>query len=1476
MKNIPKKILKIIAGIIISLIILITLGYFFIQTESFNRWALQYTLDELNKDLQTRGVYINADSIQGNILEGLILKRACVSVNEDTLFSFSSIELKYDLRGLLENEIRIENFKINSPVIKLSKIKYSNDSTLWNISKLFSSSKEKDTSESVFDWGVVIENLKIENGEMTVKGQSDIETPHWRLQKEKMKEFDFNNLEVRNLELELNAQYFPEYKNINFRNLSFTTNSDFNVRKFTMTSGIDHKDSISELHSFELITDRSDIKINVAKMTGFNPFDSSAFDNVENIKDKDIEADIEIRQFNFADLKFFVPSVDMLDSTVGLTLNVNGKYGDLNINRLNLALPNSEINLSGNLKKLEDAANLYMDVHIKDTRIFPKDVKTIVKIGSIPDYSHIGTIYPDIIFTGTYEDFYSKLDVITPEGNVSGHINMNLQERKYSGSIVAENLNPGKIFTVNSLNGKINVAADFSGIGFNTNSINANVKYQMDRSNIAGYDVRNSAGNISLAGRNAKLNIRHSSSIGSMLVKGSINFSNLKNPGYRLSGNVSNLNIASITKSAEDRSNLNFSFDINGSGITQESINGNYNFSILPSQFGSMEIPQTLLTLNVKNSGSENLIDIVSDIADLKAEGKFKIKDVINAVRHNVAAVSEKLLAKLKLDSVQIPETELAKIDDFILNYSLAVKDSVKTNHLLFPFDVKFNGRSSGHLENNNDSFSISSVFDITDFAYKDTMIVLNNFSSNVFYSNEYMNSSANNSLEGLQLNLKSSSDRVMYENSSLDSVNVLFNLNNSAAVLTAEVKDSTLSAYINGIFDLNGESIVSTIDSLSVKYGRYNFRNWGNWMFSYIPNESIRIQQMRLGNKNAEVNIYGNYSFRSPSDISIEGNDLRIRDLVDIFYSIDSSRAGKRSKYPVEGLLKQLSVNFKGTFSDPVLNLIVNSSDLKYEGKPFGTFNINGGYKDENAILDINLINEGNKGKLTIAGNYPLENPLRTDSSIIKFTSNPVSLRVSADEFQYQYFLKLIPGMPSLSGVANGELVAEGTANSPALKGSMKIERGNFFSDLTGMNYNYDLTASAENSKLIINTLKLYNAGDESRHIDIYGNIDLTGMKLNDIDLMSSGDITILDKSVDRNELGVYGNVNAGIGSPGISIKGNFERLKISGQLLLRDAALTSLPKGRTGYNIKKDNFIYILTKQDSNLVKAETPIPVSEDEYYKVEPFMKSKYIIDKEKSIAAGFLDIDVDIKTVKNIIADIDFSNALAKLNGEMKANLKLKTENKELKATGSVEVVGNSYFKFYKDFKLKDSKIIFDGKLGDPLLNIQAVHTGTKVSEQYGNSASTEVQVKLTVTGRASEPKLKLSLIENGSEMTGPNVQTDAVSYLLYGKFKSELTESERTSVAAAVGAAYISSYVMDVMAEIFPILSDATFTVGDKPMKELKNFEFSVDYPLNNILQLNLPETLMMQFFREELDDNFSTTQSTMNTGMRLIYKIKF
>jgi len=289
----------------------------------------------------------------------------------------------------------------------------------------------------------------------------------------------------------------------------------------------------------------------------------------------------------------------------------------------------------------------------------------------------------------------------------------------------------------------------------------------------------------------------------------------------------------------------------------------------------------------------------------------------------------------------------------------------------------------------------------------------------------------------------------------------------------------------------------------------------------------------------------------------------------------------------------------------------------------------------------------------------------------------------------------------------------------------------------------------------------------------------------------------------------------------------------------------------------------------------------------------------------AVKNAFLDLALNVKTEKTIYLSIDFNNLTRdRLFGEVQVDMNLATENNEYTAHGRIDVVGNSYYKLYRNFKISNSFVTFDGPIGDPSINVTDIYTGTHNSEQVGTSTSSEVQVQARITGRASAPEVELKLLENGGEVSGADAQADAITYLLFGKFQSELGTSETQSIASGVGTTVGSNYVSSILSEnirnVLPFLvdaefnysdgkvedtdvqltsefGDATIKVGGKLLREVKNFDFVIDYPLNKLFTLNLPETLMLELYRQELSNNvLGSDQTSTNTGIKVLYKFKF
>jgi len=1501
-----KVLLKIVSGIVIFVILLVIGTYFFIQTDTFNNIVLNFGKDKLNESWSGKNSSIQVESLQGNILKGLIINKGTIITEKDTLLAFNYITLKYDIWGLLNKEIRLDYLTINSPRINMTKVKDS-DSLVWNFTKLFSSSTEpNDTSTSAFDWGISVKKFRIENGTFRTSGDS-INTAY--APPKFMREFDFNNLLASNLEIELTVDYFKDYKNLSMKNLSFNTNSDFKLKHFNFDAGINIKDTVTDVWNFNLVTDISNIKIDRLKLNSFDPFDSNSFNDFYN---KNIEADIKIEKFNFRDLKYFLPAVDMLDSVVNVSLNAKGKYGDMYVNDLTVKLPDSYINVKGRVQHLDVPDSMYLDVKVENLAVNPSDVLAVYYDRSIKDYEQVGKVYGNIEYKGTFTNFYSKFDINTANaGGAYGNANLDLDRENYSGKIQTSNFNLGKILKDNSLNSRLNMTADFDGTGFALNKMRANVNYNISRSTFAGYDIRSSIGKINTAGNNIKLNVRHISSMGNVSAAGRVNIANMKNPVYVVKGNVSGFNLAAITKKSEDKSNLNLSFDVNGRGASPENINGDFNFNIQNSYFANYQIPQTPLTINIKNGGKTAIIQAKTDFLQFDANGTTNFASITKVIVQNIAVVSDGIGRKLAMDSLKQTNisgtsyTAFTSKDDFELAYDLKILDSAKANKIFYPFGMKFDGNVNGKMSNTSNQFASLTKLNVKNFVYQDTVILLKDFNSDIDFKNNYSQASADNGLSAVDLNLNATGDRTQFGSNIIDSLILKFNLANSEGRINLFARqDTSRSVYMDGKVNLAGAEIKTTIDTIKMNYGNYHAANYNPWIVNYYPNEKVNFEQFAIQSRNAIVNIKGDYAIQGTSDLKLESHNLMLSDIFAIIEASDTTNIVRKSDNTIGGSIKEIVINFKGDKDNPTVDGRIISDSLIYGDTLFGSMKAD--FKYENQIADLNaeLKNATDtKGSLILKGNMPYANPLGSDTSAMGFSGSPVAVELISRDFQLQYFLKMIPGLTDGRGILNGKINADGTVSAPNLTGSIKITDGNMFLSITGMPYKYTFAASTANSKLVIDNLSVSNIDEDTRHIDVRGTIDFTGMKINDIDLTTTGDMVIIDKSVDVNDLGVYGYLMGGPGTPPLTIKGNLDKLKIAGQFLVKDATISSVPMNGKGYDTESDEFTYVNAAADTAKTK-DTLIAITQAAYKKVNPFEKYRYMTIDSVS-KTSVIDFDLNVKTAKTIYVSIDFNNLTRdRLFGEVQADLTMKTQGKDIVANGRLDVVGNSYYKLYRNFKISNSSVTFDGPIDDPSINLQAVYTGTKTTEQTGPVSSTEVQVMATITGKVSKPTVELKLIENGGEVSSSDAQGDAITYLLFGKFKNELTASERQSVASSVGTTVGSNYVSSILSQsvrdVLPFLVDAEFNytegkvqdtdvqltsefgdatvkVGGQLFKEVKNFDFVVDYPLNKMFNLDLPETLLMQFFRQQVSASVvGNDLTTTNTGIKILYKIKF
>ena len=373
-----------------------------------------------------------------------------------------------------------------------------------------------------------------------------------------------------------------------------------------------------------------------------------------------------------------------------------------------------------------------------------------------------------------------------------------------------------------------------------------------------------------------------------------------------------------------------------------------------------------------------------------------------------------------------------------------------------------------------------------------------------------------------------------------------------------------------------------------------------------------------------------------------------------------------------------------------------------------------------------------------------------------------------------------------------------------------------------------------------------------------------------------------------------------SGIGTPPIRIKGNLRNLLVSGQLVIKSAKLYFPAISSLAYDIYSDDFTYRILTDSTGFRFLDTTITVSEEDVGSLDPFLRYNYILEKREPTVADYITYDLDIVLEKNIAVNVNMNSLTREeLNGEFQGNLRLdnRTSDRRFQLFGRLNIVGDSYYRFYKNFSIRDSYLEFNGDYNNPALNIKAQYKNVRTVDN-----SQEIMyVNLDISGTRYLPKISLSLEnEDGVKQEGNEAQATAISYLLFGSplNTSGLGATALTNLGNNFGSGLASSLLFEALRNIAPFIvnteviynggnisntdikitsafGDAIVKFGGKILSNINNLEVSVEYPLNKLFNLNVSNNLLIQISRTYSNSLFITDQG-FDTRAGLTYKIRY
>lgn len=1488
------------------ILLLVTLLVSITQTAVFRDILKGYLVDKLNEDFNKKGTSLTIGEIEGNFFSEIIVKDAMLKVRQDEMIKLDRFKVNFNIFKLLDKTIEITEATVTNPSVNFTRIFNDKGDSVWNFAYLFST---EDTTQdsSEFEWKIDIQHLRIENLNFVMLAVKPQDIPITALNILPSKSLTTDNLKISSLTLETRAQYDKNAIQLWIDHLGFNSNFGFDLKGLSGDFYISK--SRAEINKLNIESSRSWVMMDYVFI---DKLDLMKVDGLPSFKGKDLRLSVVGKNFDFDDLKAFLPPVDFLDGDLFFELTAKGKFDDIIIEKCRIETPNTNMGFTGRMKNLVDPEYLWFDVKSNEFRIDPDDTKRYTPGLPIPDYTHLGVVTGNVTYKGEPLDFESTFDMQSTVGNAKGFYNMNLKvpNFKYSTSVDVTGGNIGKVIKDPKLESNINGHVEAIGSGFDLANINTTLKYELHDTKLLEQKIDKSAGILNLRGYNIEADVTYASGKFDALVKGNVNIRDFNNPVYSLKGHVKNLDISTYTKNADDKSSLTFAFDMNGRGISPEGLEGTYNINLANSYYGNYDFLATPIDLKISTSGANDYVVLTSNLIDFNAKGTFKIAEIGVVIASNIVMIQNEISKKFNLDTLMPVQNTAISNASMDFTYELKTKDPDAVSKMFFLSDMYLKGDIKGSIKNSSLGFNGYTKANLDEFAYKDTVILLRNADAEFKHFNNYGNYTfaPKGDFSSFTSNITFNADTLRLGTRIYDSVKTSINLANAIQHFSLNAaQDSIIRLDVNGNIMLNNDSVTLSIDKLFASYNRIDIQNDDTLLVGYHPysgRQEINFDKFNISGDYVKLNIGGTYSFKDTSNMYLEAGSISIPALVQLIYDPNAlyNKKGGYSTYEnlFKGNVRRVLMTFKGTLDDPKLGLELNTSLLRYDGNKVGRVDAFIDYYNNNLSTDVLLSNAQGQGKLRLTGNVPLSNPLQVpdSASYMSVITSPLDLSLKATNFQINFFSKAIPNFTDVRGFLDGEIKATGTISDPLLTGKADITKGRLFFTWNGLYYRFESTLKTDKSDLIVENFSLFNDKDRSKHIDVNGKINFSGLSVNDIDLTTSGEMFMLDGSSIQNRFGFYGEMLAGIGDPPIRIKGNLNNLLVSGQLMIKNAKIFFPAISSLAYDIYSDDFTYRILTDPNGYKFLDTTIKISNDDLSDLDPFLRYNYILEKREPTVADYITYDLDILMEKNVFINVNMNSLTREeLNGEFQGNLRLdnRTFDRRFQLFGRLNIVGDSYYRFYKNFKINNSYLDFIGDYNNPLLNIQAEYKNIRTAD----NATEVMYVVLEITGTRYKPELTLSLRnDDGGRETGPKAQTEAISYLLFGAPTSTIVGgSALTNLSNNFGSGIASSLLFEALRNIAPFIvnteiiyaggnlsttdiritsafGDAIVRFGGKILSNINNLEVSVEYPLNKLFNINVSNNLIIEIARTystlfNLDQGFQTSAG-------LTYKIRY
>lgn len=378
--SILKKVLKIIAYIILGVVGLNVLLYILLSIPAVQEKVINFALDKIKPIVKTE---VSIDKVHISLFNHVNLQGVYIEDQaKDTLLFAQELDVRINIWRLIGNELKINSINLNNPVINVSQKTPDSD---FNFQFLIDAFASTDTisEPSSNPMKIALDDIVIRNARINYDILSEPQTPDT---------FNVSHISVTNFDARLNFQF----TDINDLNASFES---FSLKE---KSGLIVKDIIGEVES---------------KGNGFNSEKLSLELPTSKLEVTDLKYNLLNNEFNVqvnsniqpTDLLFFMPQLRSLKNEINLNTHISGKLPFIEIKQFDLDYGEDLVlGATASVEDYEHYGNSEIRLLIDKFRIKPKAIEQLARIG---DSTYVN---PDVL---------TVVEYIRLKGSVEGKLN---------------------------------------------------------------------------------------------------------------------------------------------------------------------------------------------------------------------------------------------------------------------------------------------------------------------------------------------------------------------------------------------------------------------------------------------------------------------------------------------------------------------------------------------------------------------------------------------------------------------------------------------------------------------------------------------------------------------------------------------------------------------------------------------------------------------------------------------------------------------------------------------------------------------------------------------------------------------------------------------------------------------------------------------------------------------------------------------